>query len=554
MVRQDINNWYRLEGLIIPPEEYEYSTPIDNIKTFDIWYSNVEVQLQNPTIGTHINGVIYKTRKFSDYGLKTIEEINANYSAILNTMLIDMRESDGALTYTEPFVITESTVICYGDSQDNNLVRYTVILKDDYTVPKMAAITSEYVGPPIAIGESIDYQFLTITGHFNDGSTTLIANGAYTITRVEDETVTNVINKVGSNLFTVTVVYGENTFTSNFSVTGIKKLVGITAEYDGPSIALNKSPKRNNIIVVARYSDNTTGTVTDWSYGNGDTITVSNDGVLDIYYSGFRTTVKVPYYDTSVTQIKAFYNGPKVEVGKDFSLDYLTVKIYYQNSDDTKSYWEEIEQEFYIVSRTKILYEKDNVIGIVYKTNTGNTLATTFIVEGIIPEKKIVYLTAEYVGPPIQVGKVFNPEKVICKAHWNNNDITLIKDFTVSTTIINNVGLNEIILKYKESSCPFVITGVAVENTTDTGYTPTEVDLLYPEGFMVNHRRRGPMESEKFDAYSKFVYDNITKLYEVFNTLEEQYKEMKSIQNVGANTLNTCIAIDEKISLLNKRR
>ena len=79
MVRLDTNNWYRLEGYIVPVDEYNYSTPITNLNGLDIWYTNVEVQLQNPSVGNFIHGVNYKTRKFSDYGFNTIEEINANF-------------------------------------------------------------------------------------------------------------------------------------------------------------------------------------------------------------------------------------------------------------------------------------------------------------------------------------------------------------------------------------------------------------------------------------------------------------------------------------------
>ena len=66
------------------------------------------------------------------------------------------------------------------------------------------------------------------------------------------------------------------------------------------------------------------------------------------------------------------------------------------------------------------------------------------------------------------------------------------------------------------------------------------------------------MESEKFDAYNKFVYNNITTLFNIFNDLENQYKQMyndvSSLQNIGTNTLNTCIIMDKRIESLNGRR
>lgn len=557
MVRIDTNNWYRLEGYIVPTDEYNYSTPITNLDGLDIWYTNVEVQLQNPSIGNFVHGVKYKTRTFSDFGFSTIEEINANFTATLNTMLAEMKNSEGALVYTESFVVTESTVICFGDADSDTLSRYVVILKDDYLTANVTAITAQYDGPPVAMDESFSSDYLTVIGHFNDGHTSNFIAGTYSITR-SDGIATTTINQVGSNVFIATVVYGENTWTASFVVPGVKRIVSIQAEYDGPAVALNKKPKRKNIVVVANYSDGSASTITDWTYLNGDTITEENDGILTIYYQGFECSVEINHYDAYPTQIKAFYNGPKVEVGNDFLMDYLTVKIYYQDAADINSYWEELDQAYYTVDKQTILHEKDNIITVTYITNAGTILTTNFVIEGFIPEKEILYITAEYSGPPIRKSKTYNPEKVICKAHWDNGDVTLIKDFTVATTIVPEVGLNEIALTYKDYTCTFIVTGVEVESTTESGYSPTEIDLLYPEARKLNHRRRGPMESEKFDAYNKFVYDNIVNLFEIYNDLEKQYKQIysdiSSLQNTGINTLNTCIMMDRRIELLNGRR
>ena len=209
MVRLDSNNWYRLEGFIVPKDEYNYSTPITNLNGYDIWYSNVEVQLQNPTVNNFVHGVRYKTKKFSDFGLKTIEEINANFESTLNTMKSEMSLSEGSLTYTEPFVITESTVICFDDSFSETLSRCIVIIKDDYLMSKVVSITAQYDGPAVAMDEPFDTTYLYVTGYFDDGHTSKFEAGTYFITR-SDGVSTNIINKVGSNVFTATVNYGEN--------------------------------------------------------------------------------------------------------------------------------------------------------------------------------------------------------------------------------------------------------------------------------------------------------------------------------------------------------
>lgn len=550
MIKIDANNWYKLEGYILPEDEYNFT----NLDGIDIWYTNVEVQLQNPNINDFIHGVNYKTRKFSDFGLNTIEEINANFNeAFLNIIREEMAYNEGALTYTEPFTITESSVICFGDAYGATLPYYVVILKDD-SITKITAIDVKYDGPDVAIGEPFNYDNLIVTGYFSDGHTSRFEKGTYVVKNYDGKE-SGIVTKVGANVYTVTIVYGENTWTDSFIVYGVKQLVGIQAEYDGPLVALGKKPKRKNIIVIAKYSDDSVSTVTDWTFKSG-TVTEANNGILTIYYQGFECNVTIGYYETYPSQIKAFYNGPKIEVGNNFSLDYLTVKIYYQDTNNINSYWEKLN--YFIVDTQTITHEKDNIINVSYITEDGNILTTNFIVEGVIPEKEIEYLTAEYSGPPIQKGKTYNPEKVICKAHWNDNSVTLIKDFSVSTTIVSEIGINEFTLKHDNQTCTFAITGVDVESTTESNYSPTEIDLLYPEATKINHRRRGPMEHEKFDAYSKFVYNNITELFNIFNDLEKQYKQINSdinnLHNTGTNTLNTCVNIDERLKLLDGRR
>lgn len=556
MVKVDNQNWYRLEGYIVPTNEYNYSTPVTNLNGIDIWYTNVELQFQNPTTDDYIHGVNYKIRKFSDYGLTTIEQINANFTNTVAAMRAEMADNTGALFYSTPLVLTESCVICYNDALEENLSRYLVVLKDGVIRP-MTTILVSYDGPSVTVGEAFNQEYLKVTGYYDDGNKTEIISGNYTVLD-SDGNVSDVVTAFGSNIFTVKVVYGENTFTANFVVDGLRKINDIQAIYTGKPVALNKKPKKKDIIVTVNYSDGFSSTVTDWTYSDGNTVTSVNQGILGIYYLGFTCNVNINYYAPLPTQLKAFYNGPKVEVGKEFLLEYLTVKIYYQDDIGQNSYWEKLNNNYYTLDTQTILLEKDNVITVTYTTNNGDVLTTNFIVEGFIPEKEITYITAEYIGPPVRLNKAFNPERVVCKAHWNNNTVTNITDFSVDKTYIDTIGANEITLTYMENTCTFIVTGVEPENTTEDSYSPTQVELVYPEMTKMNHRRRGPMESEKYENYNKFVYDNINKLFDIFNELEESYKKMysdtNSIQNVGANVLNTCNIIDEKINLLKERR
>lgn len=560
-IRLDPENWYRLEGCILPTSEYNYSSSnISVLSGYDIWYTNVEIRMQNPTSENYVHGVNYKTRTFSEYGFTTIDEIADNFSTVYPQMLNDMADNEGALTYSEPFVITESSVICFNDAYEMGLTRVIVVLKDDYLNPDLTGITAVYDGPTVAMDEEFEYTYLTVTGIFSDGHTSQLMPGTFTVTRKSDNTETRVINALGTNQFTAIVTYGDNTFQADFAVIGVKRLVGVSATYDGPNVALNKSPLKRDFVVCAEYSDGSASTVTDWSFLNGSKITAANGGVLTIYYLGFTCDVNVMYYNTDPTQLKAYYTGPEVERGKDFSLNYLTVKIYYQNVSDVagNAYWETLEPGTYTVDTQHIALEGDNIITVTYITNNNTVLTTTFVVKGFIAKAYIAYITAEYDGPPVPVGKYYNTNKVIVKAYWSNGDVSTIKGFNVDKTKITEVGDNTFTAIYKQKTCEFIVIGLAQEDTSTTTYAPTQVDLKYPEATRLNHRYRGPMESLKFDEYNQFVFENINRLFDIYNSLEKTYNNIssdtESLFNTSTKVLGTVSVIEDKASYIEKLR
>ena len=556
-IRLDPNNWYRLEGCILPISEYNYSSSnISVLSGYDIWYTNVEIRFQNPSSENYVHGVNYKTRTFAEYGITTIDEIADIFNTVYPQMLNDMAENQGALTYTEPFVITESSVICYNDAYELGLTKVVVVLKDDYLNPDLTGITAVYDGPTVAMDEEFEYTYLTVTGIFNDGHTSQLMPGTFTVTRKSDNVETRVINSLGTNQFTATVKYGDNTFQADFAVIGVKRLVGVTATYDGPNVALNKSPLKRDFVVCAQYSDGSASTVTDWSFLHGGKVTEHNNGILTIYYMGFTCDVSVTYYNTDPTQLKAYYSGPDVEKGKQFSLEYLTVKIYYQNVSDVtgNAYWEVLDPGTYTVDTQNITLEGDNIITVTYVTNNGTTLTTTFIVKGFVAKAYVAYITAEYDGPPVPVGKYYNVNKVVVKAYWSNGDISTVKGFNVDKTKIEQVGDNIFTAVYKQKTCEFIVPGLSAEDTNATNYTPTQVELKYPEATKVNHRYRGPMESVKFDEYNKFVFENINKLFDIYNSLEKTYNtissDSESLFNTSTKVLGTISIIEDKVSYI----
>ena len=551
-IRIDPSNWYRLEGKILPLSEYgKYTEDISSLAGHDIWYTNVEVRLQNADSVNYVHGVNYKLRTFEQYGHTSIEEIAANFSADLTQMLSDMNANQGAITYTEAFAVTKSAVICYDDAYSKTLNKYIVVLRDTWLGDSLSGITAEYEGGAVAMGEEFDEDKLIVTGIFIDGHESRIMPGNYTVKRVSDNTETKVVDRTGTVKFTVSVTYMDETFEAGFTVQGVKKLTGVQGTYDGPDMALGKSVERHHFIITAIYSDGSASTVNEWSFYNGDKVTAANNGLLEIYYKGFTCTVHVNHYKTTVTQIKAFYTGPDVEKGRDFLEENLTVKIYSESDGGAHGFWEVLEPGTYTLSTKHISLEGDNVITVTYTTAHGLELSTNFIINGFDPKTEIGYIEAVYEGPPIMVGSYYNTNLVRVKAYWTDGSVTEEKDFSVNSTKVTAIGANEFTLMHKRMSCVFTVTGITGESTTESGYRETEVDFDYPEASYLRHRYRGPMESLKFTEESMDIYSNITRLYSLYNSLKKDYNNLnrgvQTLFGTASFVLNSCNEINDRI-------
>ena len=555
------NNWYRLEGYVLSKDEYRYSPLPTNLDDYDIWYTKVEVQFQNPTIANFVHGVSYKVRTFKSYGCNTISDINDEIATILPEIVDENKDNDSAVTYSQAFTISESSVILYGDAHSDTLDKTLIILIDESYNDNLIGISAVYEGPPIPMDEEFNENDVNITGVFSDGHKSRVQSGFF-ITRASDNQETKMINSIGGNLFIATIHTGDesngNTFTANFVVTGTKKLDHISATYEGPSIPIGRSPKKKHIIVIASYTDGSASTVTNWTYSQGNKITSNNNGVLEITYLGKYCNVTINNYATFASQLKAFYHGNRVEVGAHFQESNVTVKICYTDSTGLRTSWEELRDGDYTFDSTLITMEGSNVFTVSYTTVNNDVLTTNFIVTGFRPQKTIDHLEATYVGPPIRVGKTFNEIKVICKAHYSDGSISEIDNhnFNLSTTLITNIGNNPITLVYEEVETVFNVTGIEAQDTTGSSYSPTDLDLQYPEMTKQNFRRRGPIESEKLSNYNREIYENITKLNDIYSELYERYDYMvhnvSSLSNVGINTLNVCTIIQDRLCNINK--
>lgn len=545
--------WCRIEGGIIPNKEKEYGELINIPSNVNIFYGNPEIQIYNPN--SPINGVVYKVVPISAFGASSINEIDANYASIMSkianydrNVIIDDSENS-ANYYYEPFVVNESSVIFFTDSINNRFNNHIILYVDEFATPDIITFVGSYTGAPVPVGEKFEDKYLEMYVVYSDGNKALVKQG-YTLTP-EDK----IITKVGSNVITVTYTTPTNvTFQATIIIPGIKNIIGISATYDGPSLSFGQEANRRHFIVVAEYSDDSSSTVTDFTFPYGTIISEVNNGVITIYYKGYTTTVTIPTYDISTSRLIAYYNGPNIEVGNNFNIEYCNIKIYYQSSDTHNSYYEDINPSSCTYSTTTIEFEGVNYITVQYEGKLG-LVSTKMAIVGIKPEVILKFITAEYTGPDIVINKTFSLERIICKAHYSDGSIVSVKNFSITSNVVTVVGVNEFLITFKDDDVIATTTcsvmGIEADSTTQNNINLIPIVKKYPEITYFNNRYRGPAESKKHTDTNSMLVSNINMLFEIFSSIEKEYNLLVNLINdensVKSLTLNSVERINNNV-------
>lgn len=552
--------WCRVEGNYILDMDKHYRTFTQLPFNTKIFYGTPEIQINNPT--SVINGCVYKIVPISEFGYNTILDIDANYSTLLNKIYnygktIDTTNAtNSAVYYYEPFTIEESSIIFHADSTKKTFDHYSIIYIDKYATPEIITVVANYKGSAVPVGETFNLDDIELYAIYSDGNKSLIKQG-YTV-----EPANQIITQLKSNVIKITYTSSTNTFITSIVIEGIRNLQGIEAIYDGPSVAFGNEALRKYFIVVAKYSDNSSATVTDFTFPDGNIVSESSSGVITIYYKGFYTTVVIPTYDVSSSRLIAYYNGPNVEIEHNFDIQYCNIKIYYKSNDDINTYYEDIDPELCTFSTITIDHEGVNHIIVQYTGKLG-LVSTTMVVIGIKPDVTLNFIEAKYTGPSIVQGKAFSIERVICKAHYSNGSVVTVKNFAINSNIVQFVGLNEYTVTYKEKdttvTTTFTVIGLEKDDTTESNYNPIYLQNNYPEATRLNNRYRGPAEGYKHDSIHEMLYENINTLYQLFANIEQSFNELTEYvngnNNIKVQTLNTVSQLeDETISWITDER
>ena len=540
--------WCRVEGMPIPDLEKEYGTFTNLPSGQKVFYGTPEIQINNPT--SIVNGCVYKIVPISEFGYDSILEIDGNYATLqykLETYDKTVDTDHESIYYYEPFTVDESCIIFYADSTKKTFDHKSIILIDQHATPEIIAITGSYKGSGVPVGEIFDTKMLELYTIYADG------NKARLLDNYTTDPADKIITVVGSNVVKInyTTPTSKN-LTTSVIIEGVKNLQGISALYDGPNVGIGKEALRKYFIVVAQYSDGSSATVTDFSFPSGNVVSETNDGIIEIYYKGFRTYVNIPTYTVSTSRLMAYYNAPNIEVAYDFDINYCKIKIYYASADGLNDRYEDIDPSLCTFSTTMVDHEGVNQITIQYIGEAG-PVNTTMVVIGIKPEAVLNFIEAQYTGSEIVVGKSFSTERIICKAHYSNGSIVQIRNFSLNSNVVQYVGPNEYIVTYKEKdtivTTTITVIGLEKDSTTETGYNPISLQNNYPEATRLNNRYRGPAEARKHDNIDMMIKENILSLYNIFTTIEQNFNELVDSINgnnsIKVKTLNEVQHIED---------
>lgn len=573
------NGWARIEGCTIKDLFKEYGT-LSNIPVEEsyIYYGTPEIQLNHPTSTT--NSVVYAVKNIDDYfGYSNIHDIDDNWTAFntnirtwMSSNTIDTSDPDTSYYWVgKPFVVNKSCVIFYDDSSkasitNSKYTKYAIILVDQKAVPRMISISASYEGDSVPVGDQFDEDLLKVIAKYEDGNEVRIDSGY--ILDPSDK----IIRNVGTNnTFEVIYYDAENDVNrTSFTVPGIRKLSAITGTWTGNAIPYGKTANEKYFDITAHYTDGSSSSIghSYFTFPNGNTVNETNKGLIQVFYKGCTCDVQVTIYEVRSSRLIAFYNGPQVEVGQNYLKSYLDIKIYYSSDEGiNKSYYEDVDVEDCTIDSEEVTNEGINTYNISCTGRLGE-VNSSFTVVGFNPEIRPVDIDATYNGPPVYQGNIIDTERIICNIHYSNGTIKTVKNFSVSTNIIYEVGNNEITVTYKEDvvslttlesttvtlTASVFVEGLEKDSTTSNNIFPTTLDNNYPKATAINNRYRGPAEGNKLNILSNNIIKNIKELYNLYSSIERQYNkivtDIAGDNSIKITTLNNVTNINSQMNEL----
>ena len=297
-------------------------------------------------------------------------------------------------------------------------------------------LNTENVKKEYAYNDNLDLTGLVVTAKYNDNSTAVVTE--YTTDPANGATLTN----LGEN--TVTVTYQEKT--ASFKITVTKVLTGI--ELDTTNVKkeynYNEALDLTGLVVTAKYNDNSTIVVTDYTTNpvNGTLLTTVGDNTVTVTYQEKTATFKI-------SVIKSL-------TGIDIDIDNVKTEYYYNDELDLSGLVVKAKYDDNSVE-TVTEYTTDPANGTVLDTLGEHTVKVTygtFTKEfKINVERKLTGIKVEAKGAQkiFYQGQTFQVWGLYVDAFYNDGFITSVDGYTTDPavgTVLDAVGKVTVTVSY----------------------------------------------------------------------------------------------------------
>lgn len=309
------------------------------------------------------------------------------------------------------------------------------VKKAEAAEKKLSSITAVYTGESVLVGHAIDLNKVTVMGLYSDGSYGQVKDytlSAYSVTKAGDNEIT---------------VYSEGV-KATLLVRG-KSVLRLGAYYAADYVTVGEKLDQKKLKVYVTYSDGTTVSVSDF-YLPFSEVKVVGENQFVVSYEDKSCTFKVTGKEVKKPRtLFAYYNGPAIIVGnapdrKDF---YVSLS-YNDNSVERVTEFE--------LTPSVIQREGTNMVVVSYAGVTAEVK-----VQGLA--KTVSSITAEYVGFPMVIGKVIDPEDIKVTATFNDGTKDTVTNFTLSSSVVYRVGDNLITVFCDNKTAYINVRGVEAE-------------------------------------------------------------------------------------------
>lgn len=303
-----------------------------------------------------------------------------------------------ALVITKPCVISLYGIHSH-DVNDASRGEIAQEIAMNYKItfePIILDITATYTGPDIQVSDNFNSYDLTIRATMSDGLVKTILPSECNIADYQ-------IYKTGLNTKTLTYIdplLGA-TWTVEFTINGIPKPLSLEAEYNGLRKILGDKILQEEVIVYGTFLTSIDATERieiepkDWYFIDIPIITEANKGTLRVGYKKLQATISILYDIVDSIHLNVWYEGAKIEVGKNYDPDNVVVYLVYPDGRRRRISWRNCEIDSYLVTKEGL-----NWFTITYTVEFTKT-TQQFPVEGVIYKDyidldfKVLYIAKE---------------------------------------------------------------------------------------------------------------------------------------------------------------